>query len=412
MLVGAWRPARGDIRLDGAALSQWSPELLGPHIGYLPQDIELFAGTVAQNIARFALEPDPEGVIAAARAAGVHDMILRFAEGYDTQIGEGGANLSAGQRQRIGLARALYGEPFLVVLDEPNSNLDSEGETALTRAILDIRARGGIVVVIAHRASALAGVDMMLVMTEGRAQAFGPKDQVMPRFLPKTAAVAEGEAGAAVLAAAGGSGARTNSLRIVSEGQEAPMNERSPFNVRRSINLHLGGGVALVAFLVFGLGGWAATTELSGAVIASGQLVVESDVEKVQHPTGGVIAEIDVKEGDRVEAGQVVARLDQTQTRANLGVISGSLNELLARQARDEAERDGAAEVIFPDELAAHADDPARRPRARRRDAPVRPRANLAFRPAGSNCASACPSFRKGSTASASRSSPSARRSR
>jgi HlyD family secretion protein len=137
------------------------------------------------------------------------------------------------------------------------------------------------------------------------------------------------------------------------------MNERSPFNVRRSISLHLGAGVALVAFLVFGLGGWAATTELSGAVIASGQLVVESDVKKVQHPTGGVIAEIDVKEGDRVEAGQVVARLDQTQTRANLGVISGSLNELLARQARDEAERDGAAEVIFPDELAARADDQA-----------------------------------------------------
>ncbi|MBV8567293.1 MAG: type I secretion system permease/ATPase [Methylobacteriaceae bacterium] len=221
MLVGVWRPMRGNVRLDGATLDQWSPEALGPHVGYLPQDIELFSGTVAQNIARFAPKPDAEAVIAAAKAAGVHDMVLRLADGYETQIGDSGINLSAGQRQRIGLARALYGDPFLVVLDEPNSNLDVEGENALAASILSIRARGGIVIVIAHRASILAGVDLMLVMAEGRMQAFGPKDQVMGRYfrgprapVPIAPAVPMAAAGAASAPWPGG-------LRVVgdTEGQ-------------------------------------------------------------------------------------------------------------------------------------------------------------------------------------------------
>ncbi|SJZ38773.1 ATP-binding cassette, subfamily C [Enhydrobacter aerosaccus] len=173
-IVGVWVPAAGKIRLDGAALDQWAPEALGQHIGYLPQDMELFAGSVAQNIARFDPRPDAESVIAAAKAAGVHELILGLPDGYETQIGDGGTNLSTGQRQRIGLARALYGDPFLVVLDEPNSNLDKEGDEALTQAILGVRKRGGIVIVIAHRPSALAGVDTVLVMRVGRQQAFGP----------------------------------------------------------------------------------------------------------------------------------------------------------------------------------------------------------------------------------------------
>jgi ATP-binding cassette subfamily C protein len=181
-LVGVWPPVRGKIRLDGAALEQWTPERLGRHVGYLPQGVELFAGTVAQNIARFESEPDPLAIIAAAQAAGVHELILRLPEGYETQIGEGGAALSAGQRQRIGLARALYGEPFLVVLDEPNSNLDAEGEEALNRAVVGVRQRGGIVVVVAHHPSAVAGVDHVLVMADGRAQAFGPRDEVLARI--------------------------------------------------------------------------------------------------------------------------------------------------------------------------------------------------------------------------------------
>ena len=182
-IIGIWTPARGQVRLDGAALNQWRAADLGDHVGYLPQDVELFAGTVAQNIARFETDPDAAAIVAAGRAANVHELILRLPEGYDTPIGEGGALLSAGQRQRIALARALYRNPFLVVLDEPNSNLDSEGEAALTEAIVGVRARGGIVVIVAHRPSALAAVTHMLVMAEGRMITFGPKDEILAKYL-------------------------------------------------------------------------------------------------------------------------------------------------------------------------------------------------------------------------------------
>jgi PrtD family type I secretion system ABC transporter len=184
-LVGVWvpLPMRGAVRLDGAALEQWDPEALGADIGYLPQDIELFDGTVQDNIARFDPNGTSERVIAAAQAADIHEMILRLPEGYTTRIGEGGASLSAGQRQRLGLARALYGDPFLVVLDEPNSNLDATGEAALTQAITAVRNRGGIVVVIAHRPSALAAVDHVLAMSNGQMQAFGPRDEVMRKVM-------------------------------------------------------------------------------------------------------------------------------------------------------------------------------------------------------------------------------------
>jgi PrtD family type I secretion system ABC transporter len=182
-LVGVWPAARGKVRLDGAALDQWSSEALAPHLGYLPQEAELFAGTVTENISRFEPQADPALVIAAAKAAGVHALILRLPEGYETRLSEGGGGLSAGQRQRVGLARALYRDPFLVVLDEPNANLDHEGEHALTQAILRVRQRGGICVVVAHRPSALTAVDTVLMMAEGRIQAFGPKDEVLKRVL-------------------------------------------------------------------------------------------------------------------------------------------------------------------------------------------------------------------------------------
>jgi PrtD family type I secretion system ABC transporter len=185
LLVGVWPPARGKVRLDGAALDQWSSEQLGPHIGYLPQDVELLAGTVAENIARFEDKPDGDAVIAAARAVGVHEMIVSLPQGYETPVGEHGTSLSVGQAQRVALARAVYRDPFLVVLDEPNSHLDSEGDTALTRAILGIRERKGIVIVIAHRPSAIAGVDQILVLNQGRVQAFGPKDEVLAKVLQR-----------------------------------------------------------------------------------------------------------------------------------------------------------------------------------------------------------------------------------
>jgi ATP-binding cassette subfamily C protein len=187
MLVGYWAPSHGKICFDGASLDQWAPDVLGRHIGYLPQDVELLSGTVAQNISRFDPDAAPEAVRAAATAAGVHDMIVALENGYGTHVGEGGAALSAGQAQRIALARALYRDPFLVVLDEPNSNLDADGDAALTEAILGIRARGGIVVVVAHRPSAIAGVDLVLAMKQGRAVAFGAKDEVLAKVLHREA---------------------------------------------------------------------------------------------------------------------------------------------------------------------------------------------------------------------------------
>jgi PrtD family type I secretion system ABC transporter len=186
-LVGVWQPVRGKVRLDAAALDQWSSDVLGRHVGYLPQDVELFAGTVAQNICRFDPDAIAENIIAAAKDAGVHEMVVKMTEGYETQVGEQGVSLSAGQAQRVALARALYGEPFLIVLDEPNSNLDTEGDEALTRAVRAARERGAIVVVVAHRPIGIEAVDMLLVLKDGRVQAFGPKEQVLGQVLQRVA---------------------------------------------------------------------------------------------------------------------------------------------------------------------------------------------------------------------------------
>jgi ATP-binding cassette subfamily C exporter for protease/lipase len=178
LMVGIWPAQVGKVRLDGADLYQWNKDALGQHLGYLPQDIELFAGTVAENIARFG-EVDSEKVIAAAQLAGVHEMVLRLPKGYDTPIGEGGAGLSGGQQQRIGLARALYGQPALIVLDEPNSNLDDAGEAALIQAIRELKALRRSVVLITHRMPILTISDKLLVLNEGSVQGFGPTQQIL-----------------------------------------------------------------------------------------------------------------------------------------------------------------------------------------------------------------------------------------
>lgn len=183
VLSGVWHPLRGSVRLDGSELSQWNDEARGGFIGYLPQDIALFDGTVAENIARFRPDATSEQVVAAAVAAGADEMIRRLHAGYETRIGDGGVTLSGGQRQRVALARALFGDPFLVVLDEPNANLDAEGEAAVTQAIRHVRERQGIAIVIAHRPSAIAAVDMVGLIKDGRLQAFGPRDEVLKKVL-------------------------------------------------------------------------------------------------------------------------------------------------------------------------------------------------------------------------------------
>ncbi|GAB3367028.1 MULTISPECIES: type I secretion system permease/ATPase [Giesbergeria] len=192
-MVGIWPDVSGEVLLDGLPLAGWDRTELGPHLGYLPQDIELFEGTIAENIARFG-EVDSEKVIAAARSAGLHDMILRFPKGYDTPIGEAGGLLSGGQRQRIGLARAIYGDPVLVVLDEPNANLDDVGEAALVRAVQGLKAAGRTVFLITHRPGILAVADRLLILRDGQVQADGPRDQVLAALRAAAAPVQPGTA--------------------------------------------------------------------------------------------------------------------------------------------------------------------------------------------------------------------------
>ncbi len=195
LLTGVWAPATGTVRLDGADVAYWPRQNLGPWIGYVPQDVELFDGTVADNIARLG-QVDSEAVVAAAQRANAHEMILAMPQGYDTQVGDHGSRLSPGQRQRIALARALYGDPRLVVLDEPNSNLDSEGEIALAQAMSSLRQEGITSVVVTHRPSLIAHVDKVLILNAGRVQQFGPAREVM-KAMQQQAQVIVGDKAAA-----------------------------------------------------------------------------------------------------------------------------------------------------------------------------------------------------------------------
>ena len=189
VITGVWQPAGGKIRLDGAALDQYDPDVLGQHVGYLPQRVQLFAGTIKENIARMSMQPDDAKVVAAAKTAAAHEMILQLPDGYDTLVSANNGRLSGGQIQRIGLARALYGDPVVVVLDEPNSNLDNEGSLALNQAIKALKSEGKIVFIMAHRPSAIQECDLLLVIEGGARQAFGPKDEVLAKTVKNHSAI-------------------------------------------------------------------------------------------------------------------------------------------------------------------------------------------------------------------------------
>lgn len=195
-LTGAWNPANGTIRLDGATLDQYDPDVLGQHIGYLPQRVQMLEGTIAQNIARLAKEPDSEKVVKAAQKAAAHNMIVKFPDGYNTVVSAGGGRLSGGQMQRVGLARALYDDPVIVILDEPNSNLDNEGSIALNQAIKQMKAEGKAVMIMAHRPAAIQECEMLLVIDQGAQTAFGPKDKVLQEMVTNHQVIRQAPQGA------------------------------------------------------------------------------------------------------------------------------------------------------------------------------------------------------------------------
>ena len=188
-LIGSWPVGAGSVRLGGATLDQYDPDVLGNLIGYLPQQVTLFDGTIAENIARLSPEPDPARVVRAAQAAAAHQMILDLPQGYDTRISQSSGRLSGGQIQRIGLARALYPDPVLLVLDEPNSNLDNQGSEALNAAIRRVKAQNGAVVIMAHRPAAINECELLMVMEQGVRRAFGPRDKVLQEMVQNSAQI-------------------------------------------------------------------------------------------------------------------------------------------------------------------------------------------------------------------------------
>jgi len=314
-MVGAWQPARGAIRLDGAAIDQWSADDLG-------ENSRLFAGralncspaTIAHNICRFKT-PTPPRIRSSRRAktAGIHDIILRMPAGYETRIGDGGFDLSAGQAQRVALARALYGDPFLVVLDEPNSNLDGAGEQALTQAIMSVRFRKGIVVIVAHRPSALAGVDHVLVMDGGQAKAFGSERQSAGR--PDNSDTAPASSPTPRQAHDHQELAAATHLT----GQTAMSSARC-----RPIRLPASSLSSRSSWLVA-----AGLVSRNSPAPSSfpGRVAVDSSVKKVQHPIGGVVAELKVRDGDKGPGRDLLLRLSETQILANLAIINGNIDE-------------------------------------------------------------------------------------
>ena len=369
VLTGLVRPAMGTLRLDGATLDQYPQDLLGRYLGYVPQSVALLDGTIAQNIARMQGDADKARIVQAAKAANAHDLILKFPDGYDTWLPDGVGPLSGGQMQRIALARALYDDPVLVVLDEPNSNLDAEGTAALNNAIRALKAAERAVVIMAHRPAAIAECDVLLMLEGGRSLAFGPRDEVLARVLqPERSSVASIAPSTVRQQGGGGrislditrpppsgppSGAPPSGPPPPAAGVPQPAipqpatrpdaggQGRRPANglsVRRPMWIGMLGLVVLMG----GGGYWAFFTQIAGAVTASGSVALLENRQVVQHLDGGIVADLLAREGQVVEAGALLMRLDDSFLRTELSIIEGELFSLQARRIRLEAERDGA----------------------------------------------------------------------
>ena len=344
--IGAWRPYSGKVRLDGAEIESYGRDEIGPYLGYLPQEVELFEGTVAENIARFG-ELDAVSVVEAARRAGVHEMILGLPDGYETQLGPQGCVLSGGQRQRIGLARALYRSPVLVVLDEPNANLDSAGEDALIGAVQTLKSLGSTVILVSHRPKVLRDVDYLLLLKSGVPALMRSRIRPAARHLER-----------AEDAPALGRSTMSNILPF----SAPPLPKREPPPYPTDLRPVLLCGWLVIGGVFGGFGTWAAFAPLSSAAIAPGIVVVDSNRKSVQHLEGGVIREILVRDGDVVEQSQVLLRLDGASVRAAMAALQPMLQTNRAYRARLLAERDGLPDHRFPGRPARATPRPTRWP--------------------------------------------------
>ena len=335
LIAGTIAPTAGHVRLDSADIGIWLASGGHRYLGYLPQDIELFGGTVRENIARLQEAP-ADDVIAAATMVGLHETIMRLPQGYETDIGEGGMRLSGGQRQRLGLARALFGYPRLIVLDEPNASLDTEGEEALRRAIQEMRERGSTIIIIAQRLGILNMSDKILVLDNGIMNAFGNRRDVagkirsgrtsIPVRHPQIIAARkttrqlghEGERSPATTAR--GLSSRRNPRGRVMRGPNRtiahdlaailPPPPGTPF---QRLRLLAASAFAVVGVFVIGFGFWATYAPLESAAIAGGAIEAESSRKTIQHLEGGIVGRILVNDGDEVAAGQPLIRLDDTR---------------------------------------------------------------------------------------------------
>jgi PrtD family type I secretion system ABC transporter len=357
VLSGVWKPSAGTVRLDQADLAQWPRDELGPWLGYVPQDVELFPGTVAENIARLG-EVDAEQVVRAAKRAQAHELILALPEGYDTVVDAHSAVISPGQRQRIALARALYGDPKLVILDEPNSNLDGAGEAALAEALKALRGQVTVVVV-THRSTLIQHVDKVLVLDAARPSITGrpPKSCARCSRRPRRRRWRAGrdDAGArGPCARARQRGARGEGLVsaavLPSVAADAPLAQQLA-DARRLARR----GALVLAVGVLPVAAWLAMAPLSTAVVASSFVKVDLDRRVVQHAEGGTVREVKVRDGQHVEQGEALLVLDDVAVDADMNRLDYRVAVERASLARLEAEQLSAAALRFPDDVVAAA---------------------------------------------------------